>query len=195
MKSLLHEMPALTALKEMGLDDSQILPSARMMDDQIASIKKDGTLTDDGKTLKIAEVGTKVTGSIISNLEKNVGELSASIETLEGELYSAKTRKEGITPSQSAMLPEILNRFRADQPMTDNKSMIRSYLELETMGLLTDISKRVDSIHSQETLTSISKATQAMDTAIRLSHEVRDYANQNVPTGQAEQIQSRVVVL
>ena len=195
MEKLLHTMPALTALKEMGLNDEQILPLSRSMDEQVSRVKRDGTLTADSKTLKIAEIGTKFTSSIIMNFEKNVGALSQDIESLESELYSAKARKEGVTPSQSAMLPEVLNRFRADQPMTDNPSMIRSLLELEDMGLLTDISKRVDSIHSQETLTSISKATQAMDSAIRLSHEVRTFADENVPVGQAEQIKSRVVIL
>ena len=194
MERLLHTMPALTALKEMGLDDEQILPLGRAMDEQVKMIKNDGTLTADGKTLKIAEVGTKFTSSIIMNFEKNVGKLSQDIESLEGELYSVKTRKEGITPSQSAMLPEVLNRFRADQPMTDNSSQHRSLLELESQGLLSDISKRLDSIHSQETLTNISKATQAMDSAIRLSHEVRTYADENVPSRQAEQIRDRMVL-
>ena len=193
MQPLMHEMPGLAALEQMGLDAGQVLPAARSMDEQIKAVQRDGTLTDDAKTLRVHDVASRHLDSIKTNLETQIGKLSADIEGLQNDLYSNKALAKPLTPSQAAMLPMAAQTFDPSKPMGDNPVQNRMLLELESMGLLPDISRRLDALNSQETLTAIADKQQIMDSAIRITQEVQSYTEKNLPTRQAEAIRARMV--
>lgn len=192
MKSLMGKHPEIAASEAMGLS-ANIVPMAKMMDGNIAAIQSDGTLTSDGKTLKSFETGSAYLTKIRDTLGEDLQRITGQSRALEDTLYSSKLRAVQMTPMQANVLGQTLDRFKPDDDLPANEKHLRMLIELEDLGMINGISKRVDAIKSGDTLTQIARKGEEIDNASRMLKSLDNYQLFELQSGKSEEIKERVV--
>ncbi len=183
----------LIALDDMGLDGSQIIPMGRSIDDSIAKIQADNTLTPDGKILRSYEIGKKYSDTIADHLSANIAKLTGEIEGLSTQRHSSILREKEITGVQSQLIPMVLQGYDPSMEMTDNGSKQRMLLALEDNGMISGISERLDAKFSGPILGEIAGKKESINTAIRLMKNVQEYPLIDLKESHALKISGRQV--
>ncbi len=192
MQSLMGKHPEIAASESMGLSPN-IGPMARMMDGNIEKIQTDGTLTTDAKTLKSFETGAAYLTKIETTLAEDLERITGQSRALEDTLYSSKLRAVEMNPMQVAVLSQVLDGYKADEPLPSNEKHLRSLLELEDMGMINGVSKRADAIKSGDVLTQISRKGEEIANASLMLQNLGNYKTFDLQSGKAEGIKERQV--